>query len=349
MHNGAGDDMQQLFPEGHVFFHALYGLGWGNLIEDLDRDSKIFKEGLHEMEIAINEIDSEKGRRIFEKDLTLPYGVFYGGWRNILLGKFLMIQREERRSPIYVKRFELNCKLLAEAYTKSETPYLESYTDQTWPADNVIGMASIGIHDKILSPKYEGLTADWLKQVKKNLDPNTGLIPHKSSASKGESIEGARGSSQSLILNFLPEIDRKFANDQFTLYKALFLDYRLGLPGIREYPKGTAGLGDVDSGPVVWGIGASASIVGQRTMYKYGEMAMYCGLRNSIEGFGVGLTLNKEKRFLFGALPMADAFIAWSNSLEKNELTGVGNWRWQFQLNSMFLLIGLLLIYLKIR
>ena len=64
-----------------------------------------------------------------------------------------------------------------------------------------------------------------------------------------------------------------------SLYKEHFLDYRLGLPGIREYRKGVEGNGSVDSGPVIWDIGGSASIVGVRTLGLYGETTAYKGMK----------------------------------------------------------------------
>jgi hypothetical protein len=118
----------------------------------------------------------------------------------------------------------------------------------------------------------------------------------------------------------------------------------MGLPGVRENKRGYGGKGDIDSGPLIWGIGGAASIVGQRTMALHGKWDTYLGLRNSIESFGAAYTYQGKKKYVFGLLPMADAFIAWSNvSAKETDIRSLGLWRWKFQLGS--LLIALLLIY----
>ena len=92
---------------------------------------------------------------------------------------------------------------------------------------------------------------------------------------------------------------------------------------------------------MIFGIGGAASIVGQRVMYRFGEMEVYEGLRNSIEGFGAAYTSDSKKRYVFGQLPIADAFICWSNAIENRSLDhkDVSNWRLNFQLISLILIV----------
>lgn len=150
------------------------------------------------------------------------------------------------------------------------------------------------------------------------------------------------------MLSFLVDIDSVFSKTQYEIYKSLFLDSRFGLPGIREYPKGNLGAGDVDSGPVLLGIGGAPSIVGQRTAGKHVDWQLYTGLRNSVEAFGCPYTTGSEKRFIFGQLPMADAFIAWSNSVESVKIAEGSRTevRWIFHLLSLVIVgvIGYLVI-----
>jgi hypothetical protein len=107
------------------------------------------------------------------------------------------------------------------------------------------------------------------------------------------------------------EIDSAFAAEQFTLLTEHFIDTRFGLVGVREYPSGVSGIGDVDSGPVIFGMGGAASIVGIRILgtYKHHKARE---LARGIEAFGLPLENDTEKKYLLGLLPMADAFITWS-------------------------------------
>ncbi|MBL4754846.1 MAG: hypothetical protein JKY52_14775, partial [Flavobacteriales bacterium] len=58
---------------------------------------------------------------------------------------------------------------------------------------------------------------------------------------------------------------------------------------------------------------------------------------------------DKTKDYLFGVLPIADAFIAWSNAVEAHKsqkLFTDNNWRWKTQLLSLSILVlGALIIY----
>jgi len=130
------------------------------------------------------------------------------------------------------------------------------------------------------------------------------------------------------------------------------LDYRLGLPGIREYPHGTSRLGDIDSGPIVMGIGGAASIVGIRATSLQRDWAVAEGLSNGTGALLISFSDEKERYFLFGQLPILDAFIAWANAVNCLEYSGCDskshpelkreNWRWKFQAIS-FLLISFFL------
>jgi hypothetical protein len=109
----------------------------------------------------------------------------------------------------------------------------------------------------------------------------------------------------------MKEIDSAFAAEQFTIFTKHFIETRFGLVGVREYPSGVIGIGDVDSGPVIFGMGGAASIVGIRTLGTYRNQKAYELLRG-IEAFGLPIENDAEKKYLLGLLPMADAFITWS-------------------------------------
>lgn len=350
LRNGAGKDMQAVFPEGFIFINALYGLSWSEFIDSMSKQSKIYKEGIEELTFAIQQTQTDEAKYIFDETLPLKYGAFYMGWSTYLIGAKLKVQRPEERLPKDVELFSKNCRMIQNAIDQQELPYLESYLNNTWPADGIIAVSSLHLYNTYLNGNMQKSVTSWMDKVKQNLDTKHGLIPHKVSAVTGESLQGVRGCSQSLILNFIKNIDLEFAKDQFAKYKSLFVDTRVGLSGIREYPKGVFGLGDVDSGPVIWDIGASASVVGQRTMGLYGEYDLYNELRNNIEGFGFGRSTSSGKQYLFGQMPMMDAFFAWSNALETNEYKSNYSNRipWKFHIVSLVILLIYLLIFIKI-
>lgn len=183
------------------------------------------------------------------------------------------------------------------------------------------------------------MISDWLSRVKARLDDKTGLIPHSVDYEDGTPLEGARGCSQSLMNIILPDIDTTFAKEQYALYKQQFVSSLLGLPIVREYPKGTFGTGDIDSGPVIFGVGGAAMVVGVGALTKFDVKAISTAMRQTIEAFGVPVTLFGKKRYVFGSVIVGDAFLLWSE-LQKPvhldvEREAVSYWRLKFHLYSL--------------
>lgn len=310
--NKADADMQRLYPEGYVFLNAIYASSLTNFIDSLDKETLYFKEGYREIHNAWSRIDSETGRSTFHEITPGNFGAFYSGWNNYVLGKKLSLQHSAKRDTLEVNYFRKQCETIATSFKESVYPV--SYTGASWPADAMVCIASLSLHDKLFAPLYSQLITQWVSVVKANLDSN-GLIPHAAD-SNGKPTENARGSSQSLMLIFLKDIDHEFATQQFTLYKSLFLDSRFGLIGIREYPNNatSTGTGDIDSGPVILEFGSAATLVGMHTLYRYGDHTSSASIRNEIEAFGFPTTDDDKKTYLLGKLPIADAFIAWGHS-----------------------------------
>ena len=311
INNGGDEDMQHLYPEGFVFLNAIYGLAWCNFIKQLDPVSEYFQEGKSEIDRSWRKIDSDQGRSPFDEDLPLAYGSFYTGWSNYLLGRKLGLESENQRDLHQVLYFTEQCIRIDSALAKGTYP--PTYSGTAWPADVLMCVASLAVHDKLFTPKYSTTIQEWLQQVKLRLDPQ-GLVPHSARPSDGKLSEIARGSSQSLMLIFLYEIDKDFAREQFAIYRKHFVDTTMGLTGVREYPKKVFGLGDVDSGPLLLGYGAAATIVGMQTLSLYEDVAISMRIKHLVESFGLSYDDGDQKQYLFGLLPIADAFIAWGHS-----------------------------------
>lgn len=345
MHSGAGQQMQEVYPEGFVYLNALYALTWTELLPHVPPTSALHQQASGEIRWALGEMQSPAAQATFDPDLPLPYGAFYQGWSAYCLGRYLHALPPAQRDTAALHHFNQQCTLIAAAMTASPSPYLESYHGAAWPADGVLGVAALAWHDRLQPPQYRGVIRQWLRAVNSRLDARH-LIPHEVKAGSGAVLTPARGSSQSQLLNFLIEIDSAYAQPHFQRYRALFLTSRLGLPGVLESAKGTAATEDIDSGPVIWGVGGAASIVGRRTLQRFGDTATAMSLRNSIEAFGLPWHGGSGKFYLLGQLPIADAFIAWSNSLEVHRtLHTTHPWRRTFQLLSGLVVVGAVLLW----
>ncbi|MCU7725490.1 hypothetical protein ODJ79_17320 [Actinoplanes sp. KI2] len=304
--DGAATTAQGQFPEGYFFLYVLYGLTAVDLGD------------AGEARWALAHLDSAEGREPFSADLTPPYGVFYVGWLNFyvgwlnrLRGGILSLSPPGTTDPA----FDRDSAALAAAFDASPTPFLPAYPSRAWPVDSTVAIASLALHDKLTTPRYGPTIARWLSGVRVRLDPATGLLPHTADLETGAPTAGARGSSQSIIQRFLPEIDPDFARSQYLTFRSRFLARPLGLgPAIREYPHGTTGPADVDSGPLPLGISLSATVVTLGAARVQRDESLAAGLANFGDLAGVPLDTWHTRRYAFGAVPIGDAFLAWSKS-----------------------------------
>jgi len=334
IHEGEADKMQEFFPEGFVFFNAVYCLTWIEFAQKLDKNDLLFEEASDEIEWAIKEVNSDKAKETFEQNLPLEYGAFYQGWSTLILAEKLSLLKSKGLTLVDEDEYLWKCEQIATALNESPFSYLQSYSSGTWQADNLICVVALVKHDKLFSPKYTQTIKNWIDKVRRDLHSNTGLISHS------DNKRNPRGSSQSLINVFLPQIDTVFAKEVFEKYKLNFLDKRLGLIGVREYPKGMEGVGDVDSGPVIWDIGGVASIVGIKAMAVNKEYGIAKSLRNNIEGLSCPISTKNGKSYFFNCFAMADAFIAWANvtSIDNKVIDSDTNNKILFHFISLFLI-----------
>jgi hypothetical protein len=213
---------------------------------------------------------------------------------------------------------------IATAFRIARTPYLASYPGQAWPVDSVVAIASLRLYDSLVAPRFGQVARNWVATAKQHLDPATGLLPHQ----VAPQLVGARASSQGIAQRFLVDVDPTFARAQYASFRNEFVT-RLG---VREYPKGSAGKGDVDSGPLVLGMSLSATVV---TLGAAQVQNDPLADRLDREGELVGLpwTGLTTKRYLFGAMPIGDAFLAWSKTARPfvagEQAKSDGTWWWR--------------------
>lgn len=315
---GEAERMQRLFPEGYLFLWVLSGLAHVEL--GLQAEGKE-RDGHREATLqALAALDSEAGRAPFSPSTDPPWGVFYVGWTTLLRARLAELGD---RDPARLAALEASCMALAAAFRKNPSPFLSAYPGSSWPVDSVVAMAALAARDRALGPRYAEDIAAWLARAVRHLDPQTGLFPHQTDPETGAPIDGARGTSQTLILVFLPELDPALAAAHYAGFKERFVVTRLGLYGVAEYPPerlaeaeaaGEVLQGDVDSGPLILGLSMSASAVAIGTAKRNGDAALADALTHAAELAGVqwGLT---QKRALFGQLPVADAFLAWVKAM----------------------------------
>jgi len=161
----------------------------------------------------------------------------------------------------------------------------ETYPGQTFIADNAVVVGALELAQAAFPDEKLSVTRPWVERARTSfLDPTTGLLVFRLSRD-GTVLEASRGSGVAWSIFYLSYADAAFAKAQYTAMHVALASSALGpcLPGLREYPPGVAGSGDVDSGPVLLGLSPSGT------------------------GFAMaGATLAADSRFLLDTLSTAE-------------------------------------------
>ena len=294
--DGAAQRMQELFPEGEFFTHLLTGLAAAST-GDIDTvRSALAASGTPAVRDRFGDIDELAG------------GTFYRGWRLLLWAEQVRLSGADGAA-LLAEADAVQAALLA-----NPRGVPASYPGGYWPCDAVVAMAAV-VRARALGgdPIAEADLAAWRDRVSPLREPSTGLLPHRVSAAGV--AEGPRGSSQAIIQAFWPDVDPAGAADQWQRFVATFVAREAGLVGVREHPRGTDAAGDVDSGPLLFGVSASASAVSLAAALRNGDSALALELDRQAEYLGLPLEWAGQRRFVFGLVPVGDAFVAWARSV----------------------------------
>ncbi|MDP2273864.1 MAG: hypothetical protein Q8N23_36505 [Archangium sp.] len=170
----------------------------------------------------------------------------------------------------------------------------ESYPDECWTFDHANAMAAFRIADVLDGSDHSELISAWLRVARERLiDPSTGLLV-SSYRLDGTVKDGPEGSTIWLTAHALDLIDPVFAADQYARAR-LHLDHSIaGFWLAREWPKGSDGRIDIDSGVQLPIVEASPSSSAFALM-----AAANFGDREALSGLMASLT--------FAAFPVEDS------------------------------------------
>jgi hypothetical protein len=151
---------------------------------------------------------------------------------------------------------------LARRSLREPTAHVPSYpgTAFRWPADQTATLASLVRFDRA----HAGHLAEepvklWRARVLgKAMDEKLGL-PWSEVTGKAKGARDPRGCALSWQTRYLNEIDPALAGQWWDRYKKAYLVDDVVLVGFREWPPGRDRPADVDSGPIVRGVGSAAT------------------------------------------------------------------------------------------
>jgi len=262
--------MQRLNPEWDFMSRTFFVLSLANMAL---RDPDLEPEALEIMDAILEHtlaLENENGQFHF----LLSYGSRNGSWvvrppRSIFLdgeialmlaARRLVAEHEGYRKPLHERVDEMVRRM-------EQSPVLcaESYPDECWLFCNTVALAAIRLADVLDNTDHSEFLERWVATARTKLaDRRTGLLI-AAFAVDGRPAPcgwGPEGTSTWLACHMLQVVDAKFAADQYHRARQRLGGTLLGFGYSREWPRELAGRTDIDSGPVVPIVGASASASG---------------------------------------------------------------------------------------
>ena len=179
----------------------------------------------------------------------------------LLAARQLVAPRPDLDGPLAIRVSAIE-RLMASSPSKSG----ESYPDEAWTFCNTTALAALRLADAHSGARHDELAAAWLAYAKAHLvDPVNGLLV-SSYTYDGRVLDGPEGSSIFMVAHNLLLWDEEFATDQFARAKRELAFDVLGFSLAREWPRTGSPRPDVDSGPIVPFLEASAGASGMAVL-----------------------------------------------------------------------------------
>jgi hypothetical protein len=191
--------------------------------------------------------------------LDPPRSAFVDGEIALMLASRALLARH----PSYETELHHRTEELRARMEKSPVLSAESYPDECWTFCTTLALAAMRVEDTVLGEQRGAAFARrWLDVAREKLvDPKSGLLV-SSFTQAGRHLDGPEGSSIFLAAHALMLVDPAFARDQYQRARRELGGRFLGFGWAREWPRSWASPTDVDSGPIVPIVEASAGASG---------------------------------------------------------------------------------------
>lgn len=233
------------------------------------RDPSIEQQNLAVIDAIIDEtirLERENGMYFFLMDYARSGGylgkpersLFIDGEIALMIGARRMVRERPDYKPLLAERVGFIM------HSMQSGPALcgESYPNECWMFCNTTALAALRLSDALDGTDHSAFFRQWLDGAKKNLlHPQTGIL-FSSFTYNGAMLDGPEGSSIWWSAHCLMLVDPEFARDQYERARRELAMNAVGFGYAREWPRDYTGPRDIDSGPVVPVVEASAGSSG---------------------------------------------------------------------------------------
>jgi hypothetical protein len=188
---------------------------------------------------------------------------------------------------------------LVRGYNEAPQGILNSYRDMWWITDNFPALAALARYDRLYHRDTSAVRKRFMESLQADyLDSEMGMFCTYVHPPSRRQMQGPHGISQMYGLHFLRDFAPDFAAQQYALAKNHLFDTVLGVAGVREFPAGAKATPDVDSGPLFFGLGLSASGFGIGAAAVMSDRDQAEKLLRAATAFGLPSYAGGELRYL---------------------------------------------------
>lgn len=255
------------FPEGDLFPFAFPALA---LCADLERGraARGAREAAREFVDASRQAVTARLGDVWALAPGVSEAV-YLGWLALVLARWEQVSGETT----YAEERRHLCALLLAELEAAEGGPMDSFPGSCWPFDTIPPLLALQLSDRLDRVSHSAAAIErhlvWIEG--RGRDAATGLPTSHVSRNRQPDGSPPRGCDLSLRVGFMKLIDESRARMLYRQYTRHFWSDRIVIAGFREFPSGYRGGADVDSGPIVLGIGMAATGFGLNATRAAGD------------------------------------------------------------------------------
>jgi len=153
-----------------------------------------------------------------------------------------------------------------------------------WPADQAALLFSLWLHDQAYGTQLaDGPIARWLAVLQRKTSRDAHGLPVSEITGATRTSALPRGCALSFSVRYMAAFAPDAATQLWGRYRERYAVSLLSMMGLREWPPGVEGPIDVDSGPIVLGVGAAATGLGLGAARAVGDPESHRRLREAMD------------------------------------------------------------------
>jgi len=197
---------------------------------------------------------------------------------------------------------------LARRFLAAPHQIIETYPGETYPVDNASGLASLLLHQRLTGTDHSAAVAGVLKCFRTTWRaPRTGLLI-QALDHQGRPCDRGRASGTALAAYFLSLAEPELARPYFQSLRTHLAGSILGFGYVDEYAPDERSSGDIDSGPLIFGMSPSGTGFTIASARTFGDRTLYVRLARTAYLMGAPVTRGDERYFVTGG-PLGNAIM----------------------------------------